>query len=49
MILNRIINHGRTLPSGKACGRGGGGGGSVRIANANAMVNCILISLHNKL
>ena len=36
MILNRIINHGRTLPSGKACGRGGGGG-SVRIANANAI------------
>ena len=27
MILNRIINHGRTLPSAKACGSGGGGGG----------------------
>ena len=29
MILNRIINHGRTLPSGKACGSWGGGGGGL--------------------
>ena len=48
MILNRIINHGRTLPSGKACGRGGGGGLFVLLMQM-LLVNCILISLHNKL